>query len=362
MRALNLFRTTVVASLLALATATAVMAESAQAKTTVANDTLSVTLLGTGVPFPSAKRFSMSTLVQAGSTNLLFDAGRGALIRLWQLGLSSGNLDAVFITHMHSDHTVGLPDLLMSGWVANTYYAKKGTPKDQPMTIYGPGAIEGRIGISESMKYLRQAYSADGYIRENDNKMPAGGWEVDAHDIPNGFEGKVYEKNGVTVTAFPVHHGDWAAPAFGYRVDYQGKSIVISGDTDYNIKAPIMTLGKNVDVLIHEVFMGGPEYLGTKIGDAVLKHHVTPEQAGDLFTQLKPRLAVYSHIALEAFEEAKRPTIEDLTKQTRAHYHGPLLVGEDLTRIDVGAKDIHVTAPQLRLLPIAQPSAGHVDY
>src|SRR3982751_3585950 len=92
-----------------------------------AADELKVTLLGTGSPNPQADRFSMSTLVEAGGTRLLIDAGRGSSVRLWQLGVSLGSIDAVFLTHFHSDHTIGLPDLWLTGWI-DTPYGPRHTP------------------------------------------------------------------------------------------------------------------------------------------------------------------------------------------------------------------------------------------
>ena len=98
-----------------------------------------VTLLGTGVPNPRPERFSQSTLVEAGSQKLVFDLGRGVTIRLWQLKVPMGRIDAHFITHFHSDHLVGLPDLWLTGWLRPPYGQRK-----KPFLIYGPSGTQRR--------------------------------------------------------------------------------------------------------------------------------------------------------------------------------------------------------------------------
>lgn len=306
-----------------------------------------VTLLGTGSPVPSDKRFGMSTLVRAGDQTLLFDAGRGTFIRLWQLGLSRGNIDAIFLTHLHSDHTVGLPDLLMTGWVMDTFNTKAGA---QPLTVYGPGSIEGRIGTTETLERLKTAYEADNYIRRHDEKLPTKGLKIQGHDIHPGV---VFNHDGVKVTAFSVDHGEWAKPAFGYRIDYDGRSVLLSGDTRYSPDEPLLENARGVDVLIHEVADARQPILDSHMGQAIMNHHTLPQQAGQVFAEIQPRLAVYSHIVRLSNAEVAAPPMSDLIDKTRQSYDGPLLVGQDLTSIVIGPDQVRVEQPKLGLRPVA---------
>lgn len=309
-----------------------------------------VTLLGTGMPVPSIKRFGGSTLVQAGDTYLLFDVGRGAFMRLWQMGLTRGDLNAVFLTHLHSDHTVGLPDLYITGWLMDQVNKRL---KPSPFVIYGPGPIKGRIGTKKMMKRIKAAYASDIYIREHDEKLSPKGLKIEAHNIDSGV---VYNKHGVKVTAFPVNHGPWAKPAFGYRIDYGGRSVVLTGDTTYSPDEPLLEASKDADVVVAEVFAAGPKFLDSEAGRAIKNHHETPQQAGKVFSQIHPRLAVYTHLVLLAFDENARPTESDVIKETHETYNGPVKVGHDLDQIVIGKDHISFLQPELSLLPVASAS------
>jgi len=270
-----------------------------------------VTLLGTGNPRPTIQRFGPSILVQAGGQNLLFDCGRGATMRLYQLKIEQ--IDGLFLTHLHSDHTVGVPDLWLTGWVMG---------RKVPLRVWGPA------GTQEMMKHLQEAYSFDIHMRRDvDEKRPAEGVEVQAKDID---EGVVYENGAVKVTAFLVDHGP-VKPAFGYRVDYGRHSVVLSGDTRYSEN--LIGFAQGTDVLIHEV-LDAKAYAALANSYTpeekarVLAHHTTAEEAGKVFTKVAPRLAVYSHIV--------PPDAPNLVPDTRKTYSGPLEVGEDLMSIEIG--------------------------
>lgn len=277
---------------------------------------IKVTLLGTGAPPPVMNRFGPSTLVEAGSQKLLFDAGRGALQRLTQLRVRWQDVQGVFLTHLHSDHVVGFPDLWLTGWLV-------GARRDHPLPVWGPR------GTTKMMSHLEQAYEYDIRIRLYDDRTPPDGVVILATDIR---EGVVYEKDGVKVTAFEVDHKP-VTPAFGYRIDHGGRSVVLSGDT--RVSENLIRHANGVDVLVHEVaVLETFQRAGTAPERAknVVAHHVTPEQAGEVFSRSKPRLAVYSHIVLPAATE------QDLIPATRKTYSGPLEVGEDLMVIEVGDK------------------------
>ena len=180
-----------------------------------------VTLLGTGVPTPRPDRFGPSTLVEAGDQKLLIDAGRGAAIRLYQIGVPMGRLDSLLLTHYHSDHTSGVPDVWLTGWLQSHYGART-----RPLRVLGP------TGAKELMSNLERAYAADIKIRIADEKLPPEGVAVEVEEFNS--DGTIYKKNGVKVIAFEVDHGDVIKPAYGYRIEYGGRSVVISGDTRFN--------------------------------------------------------------------------------------------------------------------------------
>jgi ribonuclease Z len=272
---------------------------------------IKVTLLGTGTPQPLMDRFGPSILVQAGSTNLLFDAGRGCLQRLRQLKISYDHLDAVFLTHLHSDHIVGLPDLWLTGWLVSG--------REVPMDIYGP------VGTADMVKYLQLAFAYDIKIRSDDDKAQAVGSEFRVTEIK---QGTIYDKNGVKVIAFDVDHFP-VKPAFGYRIDYKGHSAVLSGDTRYSEN--LISYAKGTDLLIHEVIIAPDTLSKADPRYPILAHHTSAEQAGTVFSAVKPKLAAFSHISkLYGMKE------EDILKKARIDYSGPIVMGEDLMSFSIG--------------------------
>jgi ribonuclease Z len=123
-------------------------------------------------------------------------------------------------------------------------------------------------------------------------------------------------------------------PAYGYRVDYKGHSIVISGDTRFNEN--VIKYGTGADLLIHEVAMAGPELMQIPAVQRIIAHHTTPREAGTVFSKANPKLAVYTHIVLSSRPQVPEPTLDDLVAETRQTYSGPLEVGEDLTSFEIG--------------------------
>jgi ribonuclease Z len=284
---------------------------------------IKVTLLGTGYPDPRMDRFGPSILVEAGKEKLLFDCGRGAAQRLYQLKVPFPEVTSLFLTHLHSDHTVGIPDVWLTGWIRG---------RKVPLRVWGPP------GTKNMMTHLAQAYEFDIHIRRDvDEKFPGAAVEVAAKDIG---EGVVYENNGVKVTAFTVDHGV-VKPALGYRVDFGGRSVVLSGDTRYSEN--LVHFSQGADVLIHEVidseaFRAQTPFLSDEQRNNVIAHHTTPEQAGAVFTKVKPKLAVYSHIV-----PGDAPNVLRLTRTT---YSGSVELGEDLMVIEIGDKvEVHRAQP-----------------
>jgi ribonuclease Z len=264
-----------------------------------------VTLLGTGNPNPRMDRFGPSILVEAGGTRFLFDAGRGAIQRLRQL--NRGDCDALFLTHLHSDHVVGVSDLWLTGWLTER--------RDRPLRVWGPP------GTAAMMDHLRQAFSFDVAFRISDDRRPPAGAQLDVREIA---EGAAWEADGVKVTAFDVDHRP-VTPAFGYRIDYAGHAVILSGDT--RLSEHLISMATGADLVVHEV-VARQDPAATQATDRVLAHHTMPDQAGEVFTRVRPKLAVYTHIGGDVSDE-------DLVRRTRRTYSGALVVGKDLMAFDI---------------------------
>lgn len=275
---------------------------------------IKVTLLGTGCPAPVMERFGPSTLVEAAGQKLIFDTGRGAMQRLKQANVRWQDIDGVFFTHLHSDHVVGFPDLWLTGWLV-------GERRDRPLSVFGPA------GTKDMVYHFEQAFKFDIRIRIEDDRCQPEGAVIEATDIKEGI---VYQKGGVKVTAFEVDHPP-VKPAFGYRIDAGGRCVVLSGDTRFSEN--LIRHAQGVDLLIHEIIapdsLSRAGYLSDRIA-RIAAHHTAPEQAGEVFARVKPKLAVYSHIV------HPDATTDELIPPTRKVYSGPLEIGEDLMVIEVG--------------------------
>ena len=279
-------------------------------------ESIRVTLLGSGGPEPSPDRFGPSTLVEAGDEKLIFDAGRGATIRLAQAKVPLSGI-TVFITHLHSDHLNGLSDLWTTGYIPPTL-------RQTPLEIYGPP------GIVELAGGLQVAFKADLEIRskelgERGIDFSTSAATFDATEI--GRDGVFFDRGGVTVSAISVEHG--ASKAFAYRVEYGGRSVVISGDT--KLSKNLIDKARGVDLIIHEVMAVDDQLLaGSQLMQNILEGHTPPGDAGRLFSEVKPKMAAFNHIILVESSD------DDLEMMTRKTYDGPLTVGQDLLTFVVG--------------------------
>ena len=288
------------------------------------DSTLKVMLLGTrSGPAIDPARAGIGTLIVAGPERLLFDVGRGVPTAMSRMGIVPADVTKVFLTHLHSDHVIDLPELYLYPW------ASQG--RTTPFEVWGPD------GTKAMMQNLQKAFAFDIRIRRDvDEKFPDSGIKVIATDIR---EGTVYQANGVKVTAFLVDHGP-VKPAFGYRVEYRQHSVVLSGDT--RPSENLVKFARGADLLIHEVgarskqdpiFTGPPDELlpnsraTRRQAKTILDHHTDPQEAGTVFGMVKPKLAVFSHYPGGA------ATILPLVRQT---YAGPVEFGEDGMTIEVG--------------------------
>ncbi len=281
-----------------------------------------VTLLGTGDPIPRPDRFGPATLVQVAGQDLLFDVGRGAATRLVQMGVSLSGLDATFLTHFHHDHLIGLDDVWMTGWIPPPFGRRS-----QPMEIWGP------TGTANLLSSLEKAFELNTSTRIPDELLVPEGIVLIAHEFDE--DGVVYEKDGVKVTAFAVDHGELIKPAYGYRVDYDGRSVVISGDTRFDRN--LIAAAKGADLVVHEVALASEELLASSEQfQRIVAHHTTPEEAGIVFAEISPKLAVYTHFVILSGPTIPEAPLSTLIPRTRKNYGGPLVVGEDLMSFDIG--------------------------
>lgn len=284
-----------------------------------------VTLLGTGSPAPSAERAGPATVVRAGDQTLLIDAGRNVVTRLWQKRIPVRDIDAVFLTHYHHDHLNGLADLWLTGWLGTDY-----GQRNSPMLLIGPE------GVNNVAAGLETAYRRNKEIRTLDENLPAAGATFEAREFT--APETVYSQNGVTVQAFTVNHGELITPAVGYRIDYAGLSVVISGDTTFDER--LIKAASGTDLLVHEVMAWDQQAMETiPTAAQIAAHHTTPEEAGRVFSRVRPKLAAYSHLVLRGTSDAQ------LTQRTRTTYNGPLAIGSDLMSFVITSDGVSIENP-----------------
>jgi ribonuclease BN (tRNA processing enzyme) len=299
------------AALVACATARSV---TGQTSAPPARSRATVVVLGTGTPNADPDRSGPALAIVTGGQAYLVDAGPGvvrraaAAERAGTTALAPRLLDRVFITHLHSDHTVGLPDLIFTPWVLE---------RAVPLSVYGPP------GIAAMTEHLEAAYAADVHVRI-DGAEPANetGYKVEAHEIDTGV---VYRDTNVVVRAFMVPHGDWKV-AYGYRFEARGRSIVVSGDT--RASDAVVRACNGCDVLIHEVYSA--EKFVRRPPEWQRYHaaaHTSTKELAALAARAHPKLLVLYH---QLFWGA---TDDDLVREIRAAgYTGAVVSAHDLGR------------------------------
>ena len=270
-----------------------------------------IVLLGTGTPNADPDRSGPSVAIVVNDTAYIIDSGPGVVRRAAAAhrkgvkGLKVENLKRAFITHLHSDHTVGLPDLIFTPWTLE---------RKEPLEVYGPS------GIKAMVQHIMKAYEQDIDIRTN-GLEPANktGYKVNAHEIKPGV---VYRDQNVTVKAFLVSHGSWKQ-AFGYRFETPDRIIVISGDCTPS--ASIVENCDGCDVLIHEVYSQAG--FATRPAEWQKYHstfHTSTRELAEIARKAKPRLLILYHQLFWGVSE------EDLLKEIRESYSGNVVSGRDL--------------------------------
>ena len=285
--------------------------------------TLKITLLGTGIPNRDANAFGTSTMVEAGDERILIDCGRGTVVRMAQAGFPIGHIDTVILSHHHSDHYSGLLDLVMTGTIRQPY-----SNRGAPLRLFGPPCVE---DIAEG---LWQATKPDRDIRVADNEIDADHMRI----IPTVYEpGVVYDKGGLKIIAIEVDHGEYIRPAYAFRVEYCGHVFVHSHDTRYNEN--LIACAHGADVFVHEVAAAKPETLANYPGvKTAIDHHSTPRDVGRVFSLTRPRLAMLTHLVLLPPDPMP---VGAVMAELADEYDGTVLVAEDLMVIEIG-KNISV--------------------
>jgi len=281
-----------------------------------AADGAKVIILGSGTPIPDPANSGPSVAVVVNGQAYLFDAGAGVVRRAQAAAekfgiaaLDAANLTRLFFTHLHSDHTLGYADVILTPWVVG---------RRQALEVYGPE------GVAAMTEHLNQAYEADIKVRtEGAERLSKQGLTVNVHEI--SAAGPVYRDANVTIRALSVCHGSWPL-AFGYAIDAAGRSIVISGDT-----APceaIVEACQGCDVLVHEVYSADRFNLvfGPRGREYHTTFHTSTRQLAELASKSKPKLLVMYHQLYFG-----RPGQVDLEKEIRRSYQGHVVNGRDLT-------------------------------
>ncbi|MBK7598038.1 MAG: MBL fold metallo-hydrolase [Acidobacteria bacterium] len=293
---------------------------------------LHVVLCGTGSPLPDANRAQACTAILAGSEFVLVDAGSGSWRKVATNNLPVQNLSAILLTHYHSDHIGDLGEALMQSWVAG---------RSQKLNVYGPP------GVEQVVAGFAQAYSLDTDYRvlhHGQQIMPraAAGAIATPVKLKSDTDGTlVFDRNGLKVTAFKVNH-DPVSPAYGYRFEYKGRVVVVSGDTAKSDNLAKHAAG--ADLLIHEVivknliqfaannFQQSGNLRRAKLSRDINTYHTSPLEAAEVAATAKAETLVFTHIV----PPPNSPQIEQaLTRGVSDVFKGKVVIGSDGMRFDL---------------------------
>ena len=280
---------------------------------TSAQQRTQIVMLGTGMPVADPDRFGPATAIIVNGSSYIIDCGPGVVRRASAAAkkykmdaLEARNLKIVFITHLHSDHTLGLPDLIFSAWTMG---------RAQPLKVYGPP------GVNAMTEHIEEAWAEDIKIRTTGGEPSNNtGYKVDAHEV---LSGPVYKDANVMVTAFRVNHGAWNERGIGYIFQTPDRKIVISGDT-----APTDAIAKacnGCDVLIHEVYSTAGLAKRTPDWQAYfVKFHTSSSQLAKMATEARPGLLVLYH------QMPMSSTEDEVLAELRKDYSGKVVSAHDL--------------------------------
>jgi ribonuclease Z len=287
-----------------------------------------VTLLGTGCPQVHVGRFGPASLVRAGGRSFLVDCGSGVSQRLVAAGSSGAELDAVLLTHLHSDHVVDLYQLIVSSWHQG---------RERPQRIFGPAGTaafaEATMAVWQSEREQRIAW---------ERRPSTAALELDVVEVE---EGTVWEAEGLGIAAFAVDHRP-VAPAFGFRFDIDGCRVAFSGDT--TICDNLVRWAEGADLLVHECFIHGKMLArrGMRANQGlqnVAAYHTLSSAVGKVASRAGARMLLLNHFVPVDFDR------EALLREVAADFAGPVVIGEDLLTVDVPRRAVSYEGLQLGL-------------
>jgi ribonuclease Z len=303
-----------------------------------------VTVLGSGDPFVKSSQASASLLIEVGNPDrdlFFFDLGSGALANYNGLGLPVTATTKVFLTHLHADHVGDMPTLVWS-------LAKAG--RRDPVEVWGPAGETPELGTRSYTEHLRAAHAWD--MQSLRGHPGQSGAHTEVTEVPWDRTAMVYDRNGVRVSSFPVIH--ILNGSVGYRLDFNGRSVVFSGDT--RPCRPLVDACDGADLLVHETFPSPAVFAqkaGVPVGFAeqvVNGAHTSPTMAGKVFARAGARMSVMWHLAVD--HQVVGPAYGDM----RTQYEGPVTIAQDLTTFDISA-DAIITR-QSTIDPAAWPVLG----
>ena len=271
-------------------------------------------ILGSGTPNPNPERGGSAYAVIVDNTPYLVDFGPGAirsfaaLMPAWGGGMKEMDVTKIehaFLTHIHSDHTTGLSDLLLTPWIMG---------RENKLNLYGPKGLEKMAGS------LLDAYADDIDYRVNGTQPSNGtGYQFNFTELADGV---VFQDRNLKVEAFRVNHGDFE-DAYGFRFTSKDKVIVFSGDTGPS--KSLERYAKDADILVHEVYSNAGFLKKTKDWQIYHRgHHTSTYEVGEIASRAKPKLLVLSHILFWGADE------RDILEETRTTFSGNIKIAEDL--------------------------------
>ncbi len=286
------------------------------------HEEMGVILLGTGAPVCGIERSKPACVVMAGNKYFMVDCGAGAAQRLAESGIPPSRISDIFFTHHHSDHNSGFTDLLLSGWIGG----KQEPGRQTPVQIHGPTNTRQIIGMfMDAMKW-------DIDLRAEHTSNSSDGAQVHYHEKNDGV---VYDKDGMKVTAFTVDHGI-VKPAIGYRFEYRGKVIVISGDTLPTEN--MIRYAEKADILIHEAY--SKTWMARGLKDAppemkktihnVMNYHSSTTEVAKIAEKARVKHLVFTHLMPDPtpvfyFEKNWAEGVSDI-------FNNKITIGRDLMR------------------------------
>jgi ribonuclease Z len=277
-----------------------------------------VTLLGTGCPQVHPHRFGPASLVQSGDTNFLVDCGSGVTQRMAAAGVSGARLDALLLTHLHSDHLVDLYQLVISSWHQG---------RDRPQRIFGPaGTRDFALAVMEAWRKERELRIAW------ERRPSTEGLELDIIEFE---EGVLWDTETLRISAFAVDHGP-VKPAFGFLFETAQARVAFSGDT--TVCENLVSVAQDVDLLVHECFIHHEMARGRMRGAQglanVAAYHTLSSEVGKVAARAGAGLLLLNHLVPVEFDR------DALLREVCADFKGPVVIGEDLLSVDVARRVI----------------------